>query len=126
MVNLVRIALMLVAALVLARGTAVTIDRPMHEHGRMVVAELVVHADLRQTNVHRAGKYCSETGCTDLSCQMQCAAPAILADTVMLKLSSPAAHATLPDGAGLVALFFSPPVPPPKSLLDQHAGAASA
>lgn len=115
MVKMIRITLMLLAALFLARGPAAYGSQPAHDHIHASHAAMTLHRGHAPINVYQGEKQCSKAGCALASCQMQISAVAILPDCRPAdpNMSSPAY--AVPGEVSFSSLRNGPPSPPPKS-----------
>lgn len=115
MVKFVRVMLMLLAALFLARGPVAYGAQPAPDHVHLSHAELTTHRGHWPMDGHQAETQCSKAGCALAACQVLSATAAILPDNPIAVpvLSSPTF--ALPDDIGFSSLCDGPPSPPPKS-----------
>lgn len=115
MVKMMRITLMLLAALFLARGPAAYAEQALAIHVHHGHAEDTRHPVHMPSGIYRGEKQCSKAGCALTSCSLQMTLLAIMPDHQPGDLQ--ALRATFPfvDDTSLSPLRQAPPSPPPKS-----------
>lgn len=118
MVKFVRVMLMLLAALFLARGPVAYGSQPAPGHIHLSHTELALHRGHAPMDGHQAETQCSKAGCALAACQVLSVTAAILPDSQIdaLPLLAPVYPHT--DDATFSSLRNGPPSPPPKSPIE--------
>jgi len=119
MVKFVRVMLMLLAALFLARGPVTYASQPALDHVHTNHAELVLHRGHAPIDGHRIETQCSKAGCALASCQVQSVTAAILPDCPSAIQPARSLAYALPRDVTLSSLRSEPASPPPKSPIGQ-------
>jgi hypothetical protein len=115
MVKFVRVMLMLLAALFLARGPAIYGAQPAPDHIHVSHAELTLHRGHMPVEGRQIATQCSKAGCALASCQMQSVTAAILPDCPSDRHPVHSLAYALPQDVSLSSLHSEPASPPPKS-----------
>ncbi len=115
MVKFVRVMLMLLAALFLARGPVVHGSHPTPDHAHASHVELTLHRGQTPVDGHQIETQCSKAGCALASCQVHSVTAAILPDCPSAIPPSRSLAYALPQDVTLSSLREEPASPPPKS-----------
>lgn len=115
MVKFIRVMLMLLAALFLARGPVVYGSQPAPDHVHLSHTELALHRGHAPIDGHQIETQCSKAGCALAACLVLLATAAILPDNLTAVPSLLPPTYPRPDDAAFSSLRIGPPSPPPKS-----------
>ncbi|MEB2843891.1 hypothetical protein GAO09_26045 [Rhizobiales bacterium RZME27] len=127
MTTLKRITILFAAVLVLAHGLMTADSHPPVLPGSVVELEYAVRHEPVAMHAARGGHQCRETGCTIAAGQTPCAVmPMIVPDLPVVRPVRIATCFDIATERGLVAMFFAPPVPPPRSPVFEATGASVA
>ncbi len=115
MVKFVRVMLMLLAALFVARGSVAYDSQAASYHVHLSHMEMALHRGHAPMDGHQIEAQCSKAGCMLAACQAQSVTAAILphGPFAVPPLLSPSYN--LPDDTAFSSLRKEPPSPPPKS-----------
>ncbi|MEV4609693.1 hypothetical protein MRBLMR1_004792 [Neorhizobium sp. LMR1-1-1.1] len=115
MVKFVRVILMLLAALFLARGPVAYDSQPAPGHIHVSHVEIALHRGQTPVDGRQIETQCSKAGCALASCQVQSVTAAILPDCPLAIQPSRSSAYPLPDDVAPSSLREEPASPPPKS-----------